>query len=61
MWHMRRRQMRAARANKCVCVSALIGHWSDIDTHHIALFFPLKGYTAMKYCPLCHGSGQWLP
>jgi len=43
---------------KCDCLEVLKGHWGYIEFDRIALFPPLKGYTAKKHCPICGGTGR---
>ena len=42
---------------RCVCVERFTGSWEDIPLDRVALFHPMAGYSAEKYCRACRGTG----
>lgn len=58
MHYVRRFQQALASLFRCPCTKRLEGSWYEAGDKVIVLFWPYKGWTAEKYCPLCHGCGR---
>jgi hypothetical protein len=54
----RRAQGIWAQLFRCPCTKRLDGPWYEAGDKVIVLFWPYKGWTAEKRCPLCHGTGR---
>ncbi len=42
---------------RCACVTPLLTHWSEAPVNRISLFHPLHGYSSLKRCVVCYGTG----